>query len=78
MTELEMETGERFSVVQVKEKLGTLRSYVSQHTDAIDERIEAATLEAVRTCDVCGQPGRQRQISGRVACDEHTQGSEEP
>jgi hypothetical protein len=64
-------TGGRFQVVQAKEKLGTLRFYVSHHTDAIDERIEAAALEASRTCEVCGRPGRQHSKYGKVACEEH-------
>jgi hypothetical protein len=58
VTELEKETGERFEVVQV-EKLGTLRFYVSHHTDPIDERVEQARMESSRTCELCGQPGKQ-------------------
>jgi hypothetical protein len=73
VAELERETGERFSVVQVKEKFGTLRFYVSQHTGAIDERIEAAALEALRTCEVCGRPGSQGDTYGCVACEEHAE-----
>ena len=75
VTELEEENGERFEVVQVKEKLGTLRFYVSHHSDAINERIEEAQKEASRTCEVCGQPGKQRKIGGgvRAACEEHAQ-----
>jgi hypothetical protein len=42
VTELEKETGEQFEVVPVKEKLGTLRFYLSHHTDGIDERIAGA------------------------------------
>jgi hypothetical protein len=42
VTGLERDTGEQFEVVQVKQKLGTLRFYVSHHTDSIDERIGAA------------------------------------
>jgi hypothetical protein len=71
VTELERETGERFSVVQVKQKFGTLRIYVSRHADAIDERIEAAALETSHTCEVCGRPGRQHRTYGTVACEEH-------
>ena len=73
VTELERETGERFEVLQVKEKLGTLRFYVSHHTDAIDRRIEEAQMESARTCGVCGQPGRQREVRGWVLarCHNH-------
>jgi hypothetical protein len=74
VAELERETGERFEVVQAKAKLDTLRFYVSHHTDAIDERIEAAALEAFRTCEVCGRPGRQRASGGTVSCDQPAEG----
>ena len=79
VTELEKETGERFEVVQVKEKLGTLRFYVSHHSDAIDERIVEAQKESSRTCEVCGQPGKQRETGGgvRAVCDTHAHSPEE-
>ena len=53
VAELENEPGERFEVLQVKEKFGTLRFYVSHHTDAIDGRIAAAQEEgrAKRLCE---------------------------
>jgi hypothetical protein len=73
VAELENQDGERFEVVQVKEKLGTLRFYVSHHSDAINERIVEAQKESSRTCEVCGQPGKQRKTGGglRAVCDEH-------
>jgi len=79
VAELEQETGERFEVVQVKEELGTLRFYVSHHSDPIDERITEAQKESSRTCEVCGQPGKQRQTDGevRAVCDKHAHGPEE-
>lgn len=78
VAELEKETGERFEAVQVKQKLGTLRFYVSHHTDAIDERIAEAQGESSRTCEVCGRPGKQRETGGcaRAVCDEHAHGPE--
>jgi len=79
VTELEKETGERFEVVRVKQKLGTLRFYVSHHTDPIDERVAEAQKESSRTCEVCGQPGKQRETGGgvRAVCEEHAHGPEE-
>jgi hypothetical protein len=79
VTELEKETGKRFEVVQVKETLGTLRFYVSHHSDAINERIVEAQEESSRTCEVCGQQGKQRETGGgvRAACDTHAHSSEE-
>ena len=62
-----------FEVLQVKEKLGTLRVYASHQTDAIYWRIEAAALEASRTCEACGKPRRQREPGGATPCDEHAQ-----
>jgi hypothetical protein len=75
--ELEKKTGESFEVVQVKAKLGSLRFYVSHHSDPIDERIAEAQLESSRTCEVCGQPGRRHETGGwiRTLCDEHAEGS---
>jgi hypothetical protein len=73
VTELEKETGERFEVVQVKQQLGMLRLYVNHHTDAIDHRIADARGEASHTCELCGQPGKQRETNGwfQTMCDEH-------
>jgi len=51
-------------VLQVKGKLGTMRFYVSHHTDRNDERIADAQEESSRTCEVCGQPGMQREAGG--------------
>jgi hypothetical protein len=79
VTELEHETGERFEVVQVKERLGTLRFYVSHHSDPIDEHIIEAQKESSRTCEICGQPGKQRHTDGevRALCDKHAHSPEE-
>jgi hypothetical protein len=73
VVEIEKETGERFRVLQVKEKFGTLRFYVSGHTDAIDRRIAEAQEESSRTCEICGQPGRRHEAGGwiQVTCDDH-------
>jgi hypothetical protein len=79
VTELEHETGERFEIVQVKEKLGTLRFYVSHHTDSINQSIAEAQKESSRTCELCGQPWKQRQTGGgvRSVCDKHGHSPEE-
>ena len=72
--EAEKATGQPFEVLQVKEKFGGLRFYVSHshRTDAIRQRIGAAELESVRTCEVCGQPGSRRKGElSPVVCDEH-------
>jgi hypothetical protein len=73
IAEFENETGERFEVLQVKQKLGWLRFYVSHHSDRIDGRIAEARRESSRTCEICGQPGKQLESGGwiRARCDTH-------
>ena len=43
--------------IQVKEKYGTLRFYMSCETDEISALIEEAEAFSTRTCEVCGNPG---------------------
>ncbi len=71
VAEMERSTHCRFEVLQVKEKFGGLRFYVSQHTDAITKGIEAAKIEALHTCEVCGRPGRLQGPSLKTVCDAH-------
>jgi len=70
--EAEKATGRPFEVLQVKQKLGGLRFYVNHGTDAIQERIETAETESLRTCEVCGQPRKRREGDWmRTVCDAH-------
>jgi hypothetical protein len=72
VAETEKATERPFEVLQVKQKLDGLRFYVNHATHAIQKRIEAAELESVRTCEVCGKPGKRREGDCiRTACDEH-------
>ena len=72
-TELEKQTGRPFEVLQVKEKFGGLRVHVNDKNDAIRQRIEMAQQESVRTCEICGQPGRLRDDSWiKTVCDKHS------
>jgi hypothetical protein len=66
VTELEQETGVRSEVAQVKAKLGTIRFYVSHHTALIDDRFAEAQMESSRTCELCGQSGKQHATSGWI------------
>lgn len=61
-----------FEVVQVKEKFGELRFYANGSTDAIEDRIDQATGESVKTCETCGAPG-ELQTGGWyfTACPVH-------
>jgi hypothetical protein len=67
VAEAEKKSGKPFEVLQVKEKFGTLRFRVSQHTDEIDERINSAQEESSRTCEICGQCGKLTNLQTR--CD---------
>ncbi len=70
--EVELEAGRPFEVRQVKEKFGGLRFRTNLHSEAISKRIEAATLESYRTCEVCGQPGSQTEGAwSRTRCKLH-------
>lgn len=46
--------------VQVKEKFGTLRFYMSNSTDEMEDLIDEAEKESEVTCEYCGKPGRLR------------------
>lgn len=45
--------------MQVKEKFGTLRFYTGPATDEIFAAIDAAEAKSAKTCETCGEPGRQ-------------------
>lgn len=44
--------------VQVKEKYGTLRFYVSLETEKMGDLIEQAEEKTQSTCEVCGKEGK--------------------
>jgi hypothetical protein len=66
VAEVEVKTGRPFEVLQVKEKLGGLRFWTNLEVDAIANRIQAAELESLYTCEVCGQPGARRTERGMI------------
>lgn len=63
--------GETFKILDVKQKLGTLRLAYIGATDEILAAIAEAKEEASRTCESCGAAGELRQESGylTVICD---------
>ena len=72
VAEAEKATRRLFEVLQVKQKVGGLRFYVSQRTDAILQRIEIGESESLRTCEVCGKPGKWREGNYiPTVCDDH-------
>jgi hypothetical protein len=61
------------TVVQVKEKLGTLRFYINGGTDEHYNYIRFAEYLSAVTCEECGKPGKIRGHGWYyTACDEHT------
>ena len=71
----ETETAHPFQVLQVKEKFGGLRFYTSYNNDAIYALIEAAEMESLHACEICGRPGKRCGASSfQITCDEHLSG----
>ncbi len=56
--------------IQVKEKFGTLRFYMTTSTVEIDYLIGDAEAASCRTCEACGEPGKMRGVRWlEVKCD---------
>ena len=77
ITRLDEESITDTLAVQVKEKYGGLRFYISGGDSRVDEAIEYAENKSLETCEVCGEPGRERGTSWiYTMCDkcwkEHT------
>jgi len=58
---LPLEDQEHITAVQVKEKYGTLRFYMSSETDRMSELIAIAEDMSSKTCEVCGSKGELRE-----------------
>jgi len=63
----------QISVRQVKEKLGTLRFYVGKVSENQRGKILFAESFSGRICDICGRPGKTKNINNFIAtrCAEH-------
>jgi hypothetical protein len=63
----------KFFKTVTRQKFGGLRFYVSHRhrTDAILQRIEIGESESLRSCEVCGKPGKLRDDCIRTVCDAH-------
>jgi len=63
---------DNFEVLQVKEKFGGLRFYISGGTDAVYDLINAAEVESERICELCGKIAKVQEDSGwlRALCAE--------
>jgi len=63
---------ERPTAMQVKEKFGTLRFYMSSETDEMSKLISDAETKSETTCEICGGAGILRQGGWwATLCDEH-------
>lgn len=58
-------------ILQVKEKFGLLRVYLSWQTAAMSSAIKDAEAKSARTCEICGQPGTMHQRGNwlRTTCE---------
>lgn len=58
--------------VQVKEKFGTLRFYLTRTTPEQDRYVEFAEAMSAKVCEHCGAPGKRRDGGWvRTLCDVH-------
>ena len=62
-----------YSAMQVKEKYGTLRFYMSCCTDEMNKAIEIVEDESRKICETCGAPGIIRNRGSWLynSCDKH-------
>jgi len=66
------------TIIQVKEKFGTLRFYVDGGTSEMHNYIEFAEAMTSRICEECGSPGKSRNDGWvKVLCDRHYKENEE-
>ena len=79
VTELEKEINRRFEVTQVSQKFGRLGFSINHRTNDIDQRIGEAQKESSRTCEICGRPGKRREMDGwiRATCEKHAKRQQE-
>lgn len=67
---------ENYRAMQVKEKFGGLRFYMTCSTDEMQALIDEAERKSYETCEACGQQGCVRKGSWiRVRCDGCSEGA---
>jgi len=58
--------------VQIKEKYGTLRIYLTEEPETMEVLIETIEKLSGQTCEVCGEPGKLYSTGWHVTrCSEH-------
>jgi len=60
-----------FQVIQIKEKFGGLRFYVSHGNEEIHTIIQDAEELSFKICEICGEPGTLRGGWLKTLCDKH-------
>jgi len=67
------EIKDQIYIVQIKEKFGALRIYMSLNTPYINGAIALAETISARICEVCGKDGVKKSFKGyiRTVCSEH-------
>jgi hypothetical protein len=59
-------------ICQVKEKFGGLRFYINSAPDEVHKLIREAENKSLEICEVCGNPGKQRNGGWiKTLCEEH-------
>ena len=67
-----MQVDPGYSVVQVKEKFGTLRIYLDGISRASQDLVFACETESGHVCEICGEPGvLLRDGWWHTLCDKH-------
>ena len=62
----------KVTISQIKEKFGGLRFYYDGGDEYISGMVQMAEIWASHTCEVCGDPGKQRGGGWiKTLCDQH-------
>lgn len=73
LNELSPEVARDIVALQVKEKYGTLRFYLSSYDGVIENLVQEAERKSACVCETCGKVGKIRGACWYyTACDEHT------
>ncbi len=66
-----------YRVLQIKEKFGGLRFYLTAYTKEMAALIKEGEEKSFKICEVCGQEGALRRGSwAKTLCDDHADGRE--
>lgn len=55
-------------ILQIKEKFGGLRIYLSNSNEEISDLVEATIAKANNTCEMCGEKGEVMSSHGWLRC----------